>query len=423
MLIAEALTAPFKDGITISEPAKQMALARLRQLAAHEVGHTLGLAHNFAASSVGDASVMDYPHPNLYLGDDGRVGIDRAYQTGVSPWDRWTIRYGYAQYPAAQEQQALNQLLQEADQQGFLYASDPDARVPGSAYAQAHLWDNGNDPLQRFDELLAIRAQGLAGFSEQVLPEGRPLFELEQRLVPVYLLHRFQLEAVGKQLGGVIFDHRLRGERFDGVTAVPLKRQRAAMQALMSALDTEFLMLPKALLNRIPPPAEGYVRGREYFQHFSANEFDHLAPARVGIGLVLKELLQPARAAHMNDQHLLDQDLPDFAWVLEQLNQRAYESERHAYAEAVNDNLRWAYVDHLEKLLKSATTAPRVRAQVYAALNEMGQTMQEKVRGEQAQFVTRRIQAILQNHADYPLPTEPVKAPPGSPIGQNHWIH
>ena len=418
MLIAEALTAPFKDGLAISEPAKQMALARLRQLAAHEVGHTLGLAHNFAASSVGDASVMDYPHPNLYLDDDGNVGIDQAYQVGVSPWDRWIIRYGYAQFPAAQEQQALQDLLQQADRQGFLYASDPDARVPGSAYAQAHLWDNGNDPLQRFDELLAIRAQGLAGFNDNVLPEGRPLFELEQRLVPVYLLHRFQLEAVAKQLGGVLFDHRVRGERFDGVKAVARQRQHAAMQALLKALETEFLRLPDALLNRIPPPAEGYARGREYFQHFSANEFDHLAPARVGGALVLKELLQPARAAHMNDQHLLDDELPDFAWVLKQLNQRVYQSERNAYAEAINDNLRWTYVDHLEQLLKSTTTAPRVRAQVYAALDDMGHNLMAKVRGQQAQFVARRIEAILQNHADYPLPSAPVKAPPGSPIGQ-----
>jgi len=156
-MIAEALTAPFQGEGEGVKAAREMALARLRQLSAHEVGHTLGIDHNFAASYSGDASVMDYPHPNFYLDEQGTIRLDQAYQTGVSPWDKLAVRYGYTPFPAGSEAQSLDAILNQATQQNIAFITDQDARAPGSAHPAANLWDNGTDAITRLDELLEIR--------------------------------------------------------------------------------------------------------------------------------------------------------------------------------------------------------------------------------------------------------------------------
>ena len=168
-LIAEALTAPFSSSESSDKAALDMALARLRQLSAHEVGHTLGIDHNFAASSSGDASVMDYPHPYLYLDESGMVRLDRAYSTGVSPWDKLAVRYGYQPFDPADENRELNAIIREASNKGIAFINDHDARYPGSAHPGAHLWDNGQDVLVRLHELMEIRQAGLENFSSRVL--------------------------------------------------------------------------------------------------------------------------------------------------------------------------------------------------------------------------------------------------------------
>lgn len=189
-LIAEALTAPFTGQEEKAAAAQEMALARLRQLSAHEVGHTPGIDHNFAASFSGDASVMDYPHPDLYLDEKGSVRLDRAYQSGISPWDILAIRYGYTTFPVDEEDRGLHAILNEAESRGIVFITNQDALGPGGAHSAAHLWDNGQDVLARLGELLKIRQTGLDNFSPGVISDGPAPFEMERRLVPVYLLHR-----------------------------------------------------------------------------------------------------------------------------------------------------------------------------------------------------------------------------------------
>lgn len=417
MLIAEALTAPFKDGVDASVEAKELALARLRQLAAHEVGHTLGLSHNFAASSMGDASVMDYPHPNLYLDELGDIRLDKAYQTGVSPWDIWTIRYGYSQFNGDQEQTELQALLAEADSRGFLFISDADARVPGSSYPEAHLWDNGIDPIERLNELLAIRQAALNRFGDDVLPARRPLFELEQRLVPVYLLHRYQVQAVAKLLGGLSFDYRLKGEAGAGMRAVLPHHQKQALAALLESLSAEQLALPSHLQSLIPPPAEGYLRDREFFQHQTGNAFDHLAPARAAIALTMDELLQHQRAARMNDQHLLDKRLPDFEWVLKQLSEFSTSMKNGKYTEGIQDEIQWAYVNRLLALTRNAEASVQVRGQSLAALKQLRDQLNKSRSKSVAEFLVHHIDSNLEQQSVMPLPYQAPVSPPGSPIG------
>lgn len=423
MMIAEALTAPYQSPADRATAARDMALARLRQLAAHEVGHTLGLSHNFAASSFGDASVMDYPHPNLYLDEHGKVRLDRAYSVGVSAWDRWTIRYGYGLFK--QPEMAREEMLVAADEQGFRFISDPDARVPGSPYPAAHLWDNGEDPVLRLNELMQIRARGLAGFSPAVIPFGAPLHELELRLAPVYLLHRYQIEAVSKLLGGVLYDHRLRGDSGATMEPVDAQRQEQALKALLDTLAVENLALPKTLFGHIPPPAEGYARHREYFTHATAPTFDHLAPARAAIELSLGELLHPARAARMNDQHRINQKLPDFSWVLRHLQDHLLQRIKADYASAIMDEMRWQAFQSLLQLVQQPGVTVRVRAQVFAMLGGWSKAMGRQSKedsGQVSHYLREHIKRFLADPSAYKKEgvAQPTPVPPGSPIGMDN---
>src|SRR4029434_4530527 len=105
-LIAEGLLAPYEKGKPVSPRMREMALARLRQLAAHEVGHTLGLEHNYSASTVNRSSVMDYPPPFAKLAADGSIELSDAYATGIGEWDKESIDWGYQDFPAGTDERA-----------------------------------------------------------------------------------------------------------------------------------------------------------------------------------------------------------------------------------------------------------------------------------------------------------------------------
>ena len=202
VLIMESLLAPYgrADEVTRKQQIEAAVLARQRQLAAHEVGHALGFAHNFAASRQGNGSVMDYPHPLLALDANGEIDITHAYGVGIGAWDGFLVKHAYAQFPAGQEATSLEALRADIAKAGFAYMSDADARAPGSSHPDALLWDSGTDTLKTFAQILAVRRKALDGFSEGVLGRDRQTGELEVRLVPVYLLHRYQVEAVAPGL-------------------------------------------------------------------------------------------------------------------------------------------------------------------------------------------------------------------------------
>jgi hypothetical protein len=419
-MIAEALTAPFSAEGDQGKAARAMALARLRQLSAHEVGHTLGIDHNFAASYTGDASVMDYPHPDFYLDENRQVRLDRAYQVGVSPWDKLAVRYGYSEFSGVPEAQGLAAILAEAEQAKIAFITDQDARNPGAAHPSANLWDNGSDAIARLDELLEIRDVALQQFSAAVIPEGTALFELESRLVPVYLLHRYQVEAVAKLLAGQQYDYRLRGDTPSAVQAVAPATQHLALQKLLGLLDAEGLALPESLRYLVPPPPLAYARNRENFRGATATTFDHLAPARAAADLVLAELLQPQRLARLAEQHALDTDQPDPEALLAALASLSWKAKPAAdsYQAAIQNEVKWLVLRHLMALAGPGTPSDSTRALGLAQLITLADDLQSQARrgNPQAAAAVQEINAFLEGKTAG-LPELPPPAPPGSPIG------
>ncbi|MEK6566087.1 MAG: zinc-dependent metalloprotease, partial [Bacteroidota bacterium] len=265
-LIAEGLLAPYEDGKPANPEMEKMALARLRQLSAHEVGHTLGLSHNYISSTANRASVMDYPHPLVKIKEDGTPDLSDAYASGIGEWDKVAIAYGYQDFRSGTDEKgALTKILADAMNRGLIFLTDQDARPPGSAHPQTHLWDNGKNAVDELDRFMKVRAVALARFSEHNIRQGAPMATLEEVLVPLYLGHRYQVEAASKVLGGMNYTFALRGDGQTVTSVVAPEEQRRALTSLLNTIASDALMLPKRIVRLIPPRAYGYSRHRELF--------------------------------------------------------------------------------------------------------------------------------------------------------------
>ncbi|MGH9794451.1 MAG: zinc-dependent metalloprotease, partial [Candidatus Acidiferrales bacterium] len=334
-LIAEGLLAPYdaepksatSKGAASSAPtpkqkaALEMALARLRQLSAHEVGHTLGLSHNYIASVAGRASVMDYPHPLAKLAPDGTIDLSDAYTNAIGEWDKVAIAYGYTDFASGtNEQAALTKILTEAMQRGLIFLTDQDARPPGSAHPANHLWDNGTNAVDELERVLAVRAAALKRFGERNIKPGAPLAMIEEALVPLYMSHRYQAEAAVKVIGGMRYTYALRGDGQRPTEIVPAAAQRRALEAVLRTLSPEALALPEQLLRLIPPRPAGYGGGdRERFRGRTGVTFDAVAPAEAAAGFVASFLLHPERAARLEEFRARDANYPGLGEVVEAL--------------------------------------------------------------------------------------------------------
>ena len=425
ILIAESLLAPYDkaNADDLEREAERAALARLRQLAAHEVGHALGFAHNFAASRLGNGSVMDYPHPLLAFDANGNITLEHAYGVGVGPWDDFLVAHAYAQFAPGTEAASLAKLRADIARAGFRYLSDPDSRSPGDAEPDGLLWDFGPDTLTAFDQLMAVRRKALDGFSIGVLPADREVGELEARLVPVYLLQRYQTEAVARLLGGADYAYSQAADRAAGTRPVAAERQRAALERLVATLGADQLALPANVLDLLTPPANEYQRTREYFATRSAPLFDPFAAVEASAALTAQFLFAPERLNRLAWQHARDEGQPGIAEVLAATFRGTWQRDALARdvpgGAAVQIAANWVVLDALLHALDAARLHAQVDADLRAALQQW-QTWLAKNPGSDSLAASRAEAAMLIRKylADpksvrlRPLPV----IPPGAPI-------
>ncbi|MBO9663028.1 zinc-dependent metalloprotease [Dokdonella sp.] len=422
ILIAESLLAPYDkaNAAELKNQAEQMALARLRQLAAHEVGHAIGFAHNFAASRHGNGSVMDYPHPLLKVGADGALSLADAYGVGVGPWDDFIVAHAYAQFAPGAEAAALAKLRTDIAAAGFGYVSDQDARGPGDAEPDGLLWDSGSDSLQTFDALMTARRKALADFSLGVLPPERQAGELEARLVPVYLLHRYQTEAVARLLGGARYAYSEGGDRRAGAKPVPAPMQREALARLVGTLGADALALPANVLDLVTPPAADYARSREYFATRTAPLFDPLAAAEAATAQTTLFLFAPERLNRLAWQHARDAQQPGVADVLAATFRSTWQqAPRDASAAAVQEAANWVVLDALLHALDDGKLHAQVDAELRASLQAWQSTLAKQGGGDAVAASRASAAETIRKYLADPksVKLRPLPAiPPGAPI-------
>jgi Met-zincin/Domain of unknown function (DUF5117) len=420
-LIAEGLLAPYEKGKPVSPKVMEMALARIRQLAAHEVGHTLGLLHNYAASTVNRSSVMDYPPPLVTLATDGTPDVSNAYATGIGQWDKVSITWGYSDFaPGTDEHAALNKIIDGGLSRGLRYLTDQDARPAGSSSSLAHLWDSGTNAVDELNRIMQVRAAALRRFGENNIREGAPLATLEDVLVPIYMFHRYQVEAAGKLIGGMDYTFPLRGDGETPTQIVAPAEQRRALAAVLATLKPEALALPESLLKIIPPRPPEYPRGREHFKIHTSPAFDGLAPAQSIAQHTLQFLFNPERAARLVEFHARDKQNPGFEEVLDAVLDSTWRAPHGTgYNEEIATSVDDVVLYDLMALSANDHASEEVRAIASLKLHELKDWLKAPpVISNQAHifFATRQIELFEKDPKRINL-SPPVEPPDGPPIG------
>ncbi|MEC9474341.1 MAG: zinc-dependent metalloprotease [Candidatus Neomarinimicrobiota bacterium] len=422
-LIATGLLAPYEDKSTTPTAMKELALARIKQLVAHEIGHTIGIQHNFLASSFDRASVMDYPHPTLKLNSSNEIEWMDAYATGIGEWDKISVAYGYQDFPnEVDENEALEEIIQKGIQRGITFITDQDSRATGSAHPASHLWDNGKDAVAELNNLIEIRKVALNSFGENNIRYGEPYSDLGDVLVPIYLLHRYQIEAAAKIIGGLNYSYALRG---DGQLITEMLNpdfQLESLNTLVKTLHPEFLALDERLLKIIPPRASGRGKTRESFQSRTGVTFDGISLAETAAHMTSKMLFNPERSARLVEYHARNKEQPGLKKVLETIldNTLLAKAPKGLKGE-IKRNIDFVVLDHLMNLAVNENSSPAVQSIAMYKIKELSNRL---IRSNTKDFRVRAHNSMLKKRLDKfidkPETFRPINiptAPPGSPIG------
>jgi len=429
LLIAEGLLAPYDHTNTASPKLMAMVLARLRQLSAHEVGHTLGLQHNYAASPVGRSSVMDYPAPWAKLGPDGVPDLSDAYATGIGEWDKVAIAYGYQDFaPGTNEAQALDATLSSAFARGLMYLTDQDARPESSSSSVAHLWDNGRNAIDELANVMKVRAAALRRFGENNIREGAPLATIEEVLAPIYMYHRYQVEAAAKVIGGQDYTFSLKGKGDRNPQIVAPEEQRRALAAVLATLKPEALAVPESVLRLIPPRPSGYPRTREDFRIRTQPVFDALAPAEAIADHISGFLFNQERAARLVQFHARDARNPGLAEVIDRILAETWKAPAAGgYAGEIQNTVNMVVLTNLMSLAASDRASNQVRAiaswkidQLKDWLNSQRRLTADENRRAFLYYSAEQIKRFQDDPKKMNL-TNPQPPPDGQPIGMDRW--
>jgi hypothetical protein len=420
-LLAEGLLLPYRQGDERAPEAEAMAIARIRQLSAHEVGHTIGLGHNYIASAQGRASVMDYPHPVAKLRADGTVDLSDAYAEGIGAWDKVSVTWGYQHFPpGTDEAAALETILAQSRAAGLTFLTDQDARPTGSAHPTTHLWDNGTDAGAELLRMLQLRRTVLDRFGEAAVRRGVPLATLEETLVPLYLHHRYQVEAAVKAVGGQTYTYALRGDGQVPVQPVPAAAQLAALDAVLRAVEPSTLAMPRAVLGLLPPRPAGIEATRELFERQTGVVFDAISPAAGAADLVLALLFDPERAARLVQQHALDPAQPSLEAVIDRVLAAVFAPASEPYHAELGRAVQRVAIERLMELAGGAGM-PQARAIAVLKLADLRSrlTAASTETPEQAHrtLLAMDISRFLDRSYDPAGRPRPPQNPPGSPIG------
>ena len=422
-LIAQGLLSPFENGQKMDadkDPMLKMALARLRQLAAHEVGHTLGLMHNYSASTNNRASVMDYPHPTVKLDAKGEIDLSDAYAVGIGEWDKVSITYGYQDFPkGTDEKVALNNILKDAQSKGLLFLTDQDARPAGSVSPTAHLWDGGKNPIEELDNLLKVREKALKSFGEKTILAGVPMAFLEDALVPIYNLHRYEVEAVAKIVGSMDYTYAVRGDGQIATKTVSKETQQKALETALKCLSVDFLTLPENIISMIPPRPAGYMSSRELFKKRTGLAFDPLAAAESAADYPLQFLFNPERASRMVEYEARNGGLGLEEMVNQVLDKTFKTAKNQGLNRKVQFQTEQIVLTHLLALSINESANYQVRAVCGKAIKELKTYLEDTKKTAK--------DSDYQAHIDYALErmknpssakvAQHKELPPGAPIG------
>ncbi|WP_332914024.1 zinc-dependent metalloprotease [Algoriphagus boritolerans] len=363
-LIAQGLLQPFEDGKPVDPRMKQLALDRLKQLSAHEIGHTIGITHSYATSPNNRASVMDYPHPVITQGADGELDFSQAYDLKIGEWDKWVIKYGYGTpAPGQSEDEFLEKTLTDTYAAGFEFITDADSRNPSGAHPRSHLWDNGASAPGELMRMLKLRENRMKTFGLNAIREGEPQAILEEVFVPLYLMHRYQLEATSKLIGGLDYTYKIKGDNQSNQKWIPAKDQDEAINALLATISANQLEVPAHVLALIPPRPYGYGRNRETFPSRTGPTFDPIAPAENIVDATFSFLFESGRVNRVYLQNLQDPSLPGFETLLDQVTAQIFSGTMPGgLKNEIKLMTEAKLVDHLVALSKNPNASQTVRA-------------------------------------------------------------
>lgn len=426
-LIAQGLLQPFEDGKPKSTAMLEMALARLRQLSAHEIGHTLGLAHAYASSPTSRGSVMDYPYPYITMDKDGNLDLSKAYDDKIGDWDKWAIRYGYDIIPKGiDENLYLNKLLEDTYSAGHTFISDSDSRNSSGSHPQAHLWDNGDSATEELKRMMKIRKQKLNTFGLNSIPNNTPEALMEEVLVPLYMMHRYQIEATAKLIGGVDYTYKVKGDNQRKQNRLDARSQKEALETLLNTIHPENLALPNHIVELIPPRPMGYGRNRETFPSRTGPNFDPIAPAENIVDMTFSFLFDPARANRIAQQQAFDNKLPSLSEILNPIKSKVFSSfSANEYQNQIQIMTQNKLIDHLINLSKDTRASSIVKAESRAMLKEITSKeliLDKKIKNRNSvveshlNYLADKISAFLRLPEELSTPVQ-MTVPDGAPIG------
>ncbi len=425
-MIFEGLLSPYVNGNEKPAILYETAMARIRQLSAHEVGHTLGLGHNYYSSGKGWISVMDYPHPLEKLKEDGTIDLSEAYAPRIGDWDKVAINYGYREFAkGTEEAAALKKILADAWDGDLRYFTNQDTDI----HPRSDQWSNGTNQADELNRMMKIRRAALDRIGERTIRMGAPMTTIEEPLVPIYMHHRYAVESASSMIAGQDFVYAMRGDGRTPTKWETAANQRLALEALAATLKPSELTISRKILDSIPPRPPGYGLHRELFPRTTGEAFDPLGPATVAADVTIGFVLQHDRAARMVAQQAVDPTLPGLGEVIDRLTKATfdavttspYEAEvRRATERVLIDRLMWL-----------ATAAPNGQARAIASmkLQRLGtrlKTTNGKAEPDVAQhtLLSATITRFLERPAEVARVMPPPNAPPGAPIGDGgqNWL-